>query len=106
MSSEAPISVMRPLVSGMSPSISIMRPPISVMKTPIIGNEEPYISNDESISSAFKLQQNHCRTMLSPLNNSSYKAETSTSCILGNFILKANSATTSDTTTTLLMITE
>ena len=37
---------------------------------------------------------------------SGYKAETSTSCIPGNFILKANSATTSDTTTTLLAITE
>ena len=35
-----------------------------------------------------------------------YKAETSTSCIPGNFILKANSATTSDTTSTLLVITE
>ena len=32
-----------------------------------------------------------------------YKAETSTSCIPGNFILKANSATTSDTTTTTLI---
>ena len=35
-----------------------------------------------------------------------YNAETSTSYIPGNFIVKANSATTSDTTTTLLAITE
>ena len=46
------------------------------------------------------------KTNASSTTSAGYKAETSTSCIPGNFILKANSATTSDTTITLLAITE